>query len=735
MRKVYAGILAAMLLILPGCSGTGAAPQEVNSSFSERAYVAYNGTYQPGEAPEGMELAAQKGYMAMFFDSDTANFVLEDMRTGERYHSISPTGKGTARERSHLLVTHVDRESDSMKTRYSANATIQAKKTDTGFQVWYVFQEEKYAIPVEYSLCEDGLRVRIRADQIKEQDENLQLFTVSILPFFYAQSEESDGFMMVPDGSGAIIKMDQDKTNFSTYNASLYGDLYLAPADYESSVTEDCILPFAGLQGQKGGFLAMAENGLANANIEAAAKDQDSSYAHLYYTYELRRRHDATIGDALSSSARTVVVYEEGPIRVKDISVRYFVLDSNPTNGLSKMAEVARNVVADQAGTLTGAAESAMYLSTLGGFTTTRSVVGFQMQVTQPVTTFQAASEMLTKLTSAGVNDISLIYNGYNRDMLRGELTDALNPDGKVGSLEELTELTQQLGKQKLLLDYNPVELRTNGNGLSTGRSVVRDLNKSIITLYPYKRNTFHADRGRSYYLLKTNLVTDLLQQATQWQTDKAADAGLLLSGVSEKLYADYSENGYSREQMLTAVSTTLKELSGKSALYVKGAYYGAAVYASAIIDVPDSSSGYDIFDESVPFYQMVFSGSKQLVSRPINQSGNSEQAFLNCIRFGLTPHYELIADKLELPGTYGIDSFRAAAYADWGEEVAKRYKEYLPIYEAIKGRSLLDYQTVGEKVYRLTYSDGVEVIVNQSEETVQVAGQALEPSSFALLQ
>jgi len=734
MKKVCTGILAVLLLLLSGCSSVGTPPPAVNASFSERTYVSYSGgEYQPNPAPEGMELVAQKGYMAMYFHPETADFVLEDMRTGERYYSISSKTDSATKERSHLLVVDVDTESDSMNTKYSGNANVTAKKTDNGFQVWYVFTEEKYAIPVEYSLCEDGLRVRIRCDQILEQG-NHRIFSVSFLPFFYAQSGYPDGFILVPDGSGALIQLDKDKTNLSTYSSPLYGDPYLFSADYVTSVTENCLLPFIGMQGETGGFLAMAENGSAIAAVEAASEGQESGYSHAYFTFNLRRRQNGIIGNVESFHSKEVVINENGPISISDISVRYFLLDSTPENGLAKMAETARNIVADQAGEISPAADSALYLTTLGGFTAEQPVLGFRTEVTRTVTGFQAASDMVKKLGKDAAGRISLIYTGYNRTALRGGVTGELNPDSAVGSLEELSALSEMLGSKRLLMETNTVVFQKNGGGISKNHSTIRDLNKSAITLYPYKRNTFQPNKDASYYLLKTDLAAKLTRQSAEWLTRELPDAGLLLAGFGEKLYGDYGQNGYTREQALQNVRDTLRQITADRSVYTQEAYYDAALFSSAIVNVPDSSSGYDILDENVPFYQMVFSGTRQIVSRPINWSGTPEQAFLNCIRFGMTPHYELIAQEQELPGNYGVENFYAAAYSNWGAEVTARIQQYLPVFEAINGHTLLNYQTVGERVYKLTYSDGICIFVNQSAKAVELEGQTVESGSFAVI-
>lgn len=736
MKRICAAALA-LLLMAAGCSAAPAAPSAVMPNFSERAYVAYSGAEDllPGLPPEGMEFVARKGYTAMFFNPQTAEFVLEDMRSGERYYSMSPDPAGTLQERSQLILADLDLDGGNIRTKYSANAVVSTRKADNGFQVWYAFQDEQYAVPVEYLLMEDGLRVRVRCDQIVEQGAVNRVASITLLPFLYAQKGYPDGFILVPDGSGAILRLNEDKSFYSSYEGALYGDAYLTVPDYRSEVTENCLLPFVGMQGETGGFFAMAEAGSSAGNVIASVEGQDASASRVCFRFDLRKQQEAHIGNPDSTTAKTVLVNEEGPITLQDVSVRYFLLDSTPETGLKEMAEIARNIVDDQSGGVTAAPDNEVYLTTLGGYTAENPILGFRAKTTKTITSFEMAAEMISRLQEKGVDRAALIYTGYNREELRGGIIGVPKPDGAVGSVSELTALAELLGPQRLLMEVNPVEFRKDGQGFSKNRSAIRDLNLKTVEVYRYKRNTTHADRENATYLLKIPYASDVLLQAEEWMKEKLPSAGIMVSGFSSKLYGDYSENGYNREQALQKVRDTLREMSGRNPLCTEAANYDAALYSSVIVDVPNSSSGYDAFDESVPFYQMVFSGSRQLVSRPINSlSGDVEGAFLDCIRFGMTPHFELIAEKETMLGQYGMDSFYAAAFADWGEKIAVYSRRYEAVQEAVQGRVLEDYRVLDTGLYQLTYSGGVQLLVNQTAQDMVISGQTVDAGSFTIL-
>ena len=84
------------------------------------------------------------------------------------------------------------------------------KKIDHGVLVNYKFPSEGFYIPVRYILNDRGLNASILFSDIKENKDN-KLDTISFLPYLGAGDMNDEGFMLVPDGSGAIIYMNNGK--------------------------------------------------------------------------------------------------------------------------------------------------------------------------------------------------------------------------------------------------------------------------------------------------------------------------------------------------------------------------------------------------------------------------------------------------------------------------------------------------------------------------------------------
>ncbi|MCI8589181.1 MAG: hypothetical protein HFE77_00465 [Clostridiales bacterium] len=78
-----------------------------------------------------------------------------------------------------------------------------------------------FRMGLEYTLDEDGsLQVRLASSGIRYDEDNYQLKSISILPYFGATSNKYQGYTFLPDGSGALI---QNSDEAYTLAGQIYG--------------------------------------------------------------------------------------------------------------------------------------------------------------------------------------------------------------------------------------------------------------------------------------------------------------------------------------------------------------------------------------------------------------------------------------------------------------------------------------------------------------------------------
>ena len=61
---------------------------------------------------------------------------------------------------------------------------------------------------------------------------------------------------------------------------------------------------------------------------------------------------------------------------------------------------------------------------------------------------------------------------------------------------------------------------------------------------------------------------------------------------------------------------------------------------------MPLQSSGFDVFDEDIPFYQMVMHGVKSYGTSAVNASATPEETVLLAIASGSSLHFDMIGEN-----------------------------------------------------------------------------------------
>ncbi|EKC58121.1 hypothetical protein LEA_14022, partial [human gut metagenome] len=119
---------------------------------------------------------------------------------------------------SAVVVTYGVPKDRTSKTLRSANkATVKISNIDNGVKVVYNFKDCGAKIPIEYTLCEDYLNVRVDVENIEEEDISSAtgslLTSISVFNSFGAALDDEEGSFVIPDGSGALINFNNGKTS------------------------------------------------------------------------------------------------------------------------------------------------------------------------------------------------------------------------------------------------------------------------------------------------------------------------------------------------------------------------------------------------------------------------------------------------------------------------------------------------------------------------------------------
>ena len=155
-----------------------------------------------------------------------------------------------------------------------------------------------------------------------------------------------------------------------------------------------------------------------------------------------------------------------------------------------------------------------------------------------------------------------------------------------------------------------------------------------------------------------------------------------------------------------------------------------AAVLSDKVINIPMTSSEYDVLDRDIPLYQLVFKGITD-ISAPINTANNPQKRFLEAIACGSGMTFVLSADYDSRFATSKHSAFAVSLIDDnlkLISELSTKSKDY---YTAVSGAKIEKYTQLSDTLSMTEFDNGVTVWVNRSDSPVEVSGVTVESGGF----
>ncbi|HIW34552.1 MAG TPA: hypothetical protein IAA29_17390 [Candidatus Paenibacillus intestinavium] len=596
-------------------------------------------------------------------------------------------------------------------------------------------EKPKFTIALEYRLDGDQLVAKVPVATIEESPGYL-IRSVDILPFFGAAGMQDEGYMFVPDGSGSLIYLNNGKVKEEQYVQRVYGNDPNNSRWSRGMVSESARMPVFGLARNDAGWIAEMTKGEAIGSITSSISGMKNSYNNVYASFSLRGEDWLEL--------YTGNVYQDIQILNEeryngDLEVRYSFL-SGENADYSGMAERYRKHLID-AGVLQQLASEEnipFYLDIIGSYDTRESFLGVPYRAIDSLTTFQQAGTIANQLSSQGINNVNMRYVGWFDKGIRHGTPNRTKIDSELGNRDDLQQLAAQLQQNggNLFPDVAFQLMYKDDLSFTPSSDASRFVTREVVELHPVNRsiNSMSPLLG-SHYLLSPSKLP--------YFVDKFLDSynGYNLTGVSLRdlgnvLGADYRVSRVvHRETAKEVVKQSLQQISEQQETLIVGGHAYAWAYADHIIDVPASSSNFNITDESVPFYQMVLHGYIPYTGNSINLSDEQDAQYqtLIAIEQGAYPHFIWsYDDSSELKFT-SYDEYFSTQYEIWLEDAVTMYSEVNEVLRAVSNATISQRIVHEPGVVEVQYDNGQVIIVNYSEQAVTVNGVQIAPRNYSV--
>lgn len=679
------------------------------------------------------------------WDRDVGCVMLCDKENGKVW-STTPYGAYKEQNSSSALnsivnIEYYDLSDSSTQSDKSytcvMDGTVKSKVIDRGICISYYFKVAEVTVPVYFRLEEDGLRVTVKADEIEESGKT-KLISVSLAPYLCSSSNTKDNssYLMIPTGSGALMYTDNEPDKSSRdYSGEVYGtDASRMRLDVTANEEKIALPVFGACDSDNTAIFAVIENGTESARIDASAGSMRYGYSNAYATFYVRGFDE--IEQIIGSWRTDATALAETWSKTAEYSVCYYPLNGVEAN-YSGMAKFYRNYLKEK-GILKKSAEEQknMQVEILGGVLTKKFFLGIPYKAVSPLTTLKQSQDIITEIADKIDNNLNVLLSGYGSTGADvGEIGGGFGFSSKLGNDKEYSKL-QKYCKSKNINLYNDYELiyfNKSGNGFTVLFDVAKTANLQKASISPIKVNNRMANEDETKVSM---LKRDLLESASEKLINKTEKiSGVCLGALSNTAYSDYtSEKTYMKdgtEEQIGKIVSNIKKNGKKVILRAANVY--CAGLADSICDIALDNGGYNSFDVTVPFYQMVYAGSLPLYSTPLNFESDINKLLLRAIESGVFPNWCIVKSHNSNIKSGNGEFYYAMEYDNLKEEmfkVAEKTKDY---YAKISNSAISEHNYVKSGVSKTVFENGVTVYVNHNDFEADINGVKIDAMSYSI--
>lgn len=603
----------------------------------------------------------------------------------------------------------------------------------------------QFKIVAEATLDGDDFVFRVPTQQMVSGNSYYTIQNIKVLPNFgaAASKEYEDGYILVPDGAGALFKFNTFNMAVPDYIRPVYNNNSLADYYFAPEYGEELMMPVFGMtygtmENASHGFLGIIEKGAEtsyiNVKLASTAKDSASSYNKAYASFDAAQYSNVKVYGPYSDNKASYLV-DTGVLDV-DYTIRYKLFPGNVS--YFDMAKTYQEYLMKQ-GNITKLSypdKAKVYMDFLGTISLTKRFLGIPYQSSYSMTTYKELSDIIKDLPDV---NMALQYTGFFNGGFENKLNNRAELTSANGSKEELKELRNLAGERKadMFFDVSLSKVYDKGNGFRAKTHAVYDYSNSPATIYRYLPSLgildgFTGFDVNYFYLLSPRyldgVVNKFLDGAKEY--DKLA-----ISDLAHYNMADYRfKKKVSVYEAGRIAEDSLKKLSESHELSLENPMMKNVLYGSYAEDISRESSDYASFYITIPFRQLVMNGLVQVTTENVNMSSENPAYYvLQSVELGVYPKFTLSAKSDDILQETAYSYYYATEYQKQKDTIQKVYSQCKNAWEKIGTMEITGHKILSDNVFCTEYASGARVITNYNLHSVVVDGSEIPALGFII--
>ena len=692
---------------------------------------------EPAEFNEHKKAAKSDRY-TMYVNEDTLSLIITDKVTGAYMESYTSYDDGLANKtwwgamNSAVVLTLISGNDDTKQANtFNDNITKKVTYTELGFTATLYWTTYKVGLTLEVSLTDSGLVVRVPDESIKEDGDKYKIGTIALYPYMgTSYLDQKEGYILVPDGNGALIYLDNKERRYSAgYSSMIYDtDIGFDESKVETllwdeykivNTPEQVIAPVYGIAHTGDGiaYLAVVEDGAMRASIECLPNGVSIDYNRAYAKFVERKLYTQPTSNN-STSGSLHLTESEGAH--SDLQVRFIFLSEDEAN-YAGMANAYREYLKDL-GVLKELETAYRTRVDFLGSDREKWVIGTSAVV---MTRVNDIRNIYADLEARGVTELFTVFKGWQKGGVNNLPISKFKPDPKVGSAKELAKLINDSKAKGISFYLYNDALRINPSEYNVTFNIVKKINKR-----KYEEETYKSVYEKFDWIIPAR--TETLLNKLVSKMNRGGVNSLALAGITNNLYSyTYSGKNYTRYETAAAYLKTVDAVDKENDLVLEQPFAYLWGHTEAFLDMPMYTSSYIVEDTFVPFLSIVLKGVMPVYSEYVNFEANKQEFFLKLVETGTYPSFYITKESSSELIYTNSNNVYSSQYDVYGDEIEEYSKALSDISAKTAGATIAAHDMLENGVTRVTYSNGVKIYINYGESTAEADGMSIGSMSY----
>ena len=556
------------------------------------------------------------------------------------------------------------------------------------------------------------------------------------------------GYIMAPDGSGALMRFNENKAKFTNYEGDVYGadpgtEMYYYSEKNDAVEVKQPSMPVYGIShgdGTQAAFVAYATSGdeyMSINAVPASTAKNEIKYTYAYPAFKYNAEYFQVKDQAGHSYRKTQDVMNKF-----DISITYEFLsgdgkDGSPSADYVGMAKAYRNYLIKNK-TLAPKSTAKKDIPIRIDFLMSDSKKGVFSTQEVPVTTVSNVKSILNDLLKDNVKNINSGLIGWQSGGETLSKPNSTSFSSDIGSEGDFSDMMSYFAKRKVDVSYSRDFVTINEDMTGYYGVAARHL------------STRYLEVDKTAILPENVPVTEYgyatPEQSAEWLDDLYDDVGedsksFTIDGISDTLVSTHSgdKEQTTVSQAIKLYQKSFKEIKkDKVKLNMVNPNQYCWKYTDRYLQSSVGTSQYVYETDTVPFLQMVLNGTMEVYAPYSNFSFYSKSDMLKMIDYNISPSFVLTQKPSYLLAATTSADYYSTEYSQYEKIINNIYDTVNGSLKTVQGYEWTDRTVVDDGVIANTYKKDGEtktIIINYTNDKVKVKGQDIDKLSAVTLE